>query len=626
MNDIRDASKLFSELDSNAKLSTSYVSYDWYAAGTGTRPGSIEPKGLYIGQLTLVAEYKGRSAEFNPSIDAFDKIKYFAASFGDLVAFDQIPSAIYPKWEFRAEYYKVSSAESAIEEASNGFKLSEASLHRTPAVADRIADLLQGWIVTVKQYMPPSYSPVSPQDGFGEFDNTGALITTAPNGAPVILSPTGRTAWYKDADGVDHPVTPPRTVANAERSTHEPPTTPENTTALQLYDSEPQIRRSSLRLYGPNNGMAMQQYNYGGDNSEAGHQSQDVSIDRIVEGSDVRTTIMMRNIPNHWHWRQLKAKLDATGAHRFNFTYLRIDFRENKNVGYAFVNFEDAFDIVRFVEAFVGKPWDPAHHSGGKVKYAQVSYATIQGLDCLIEKFRNSSIMDELPDYRPMLWQTVEERNKELAIAEKGHNPGHQASMVAPVGVCKRFPEPNNRAKKERSTANAGHIGLFTPRSRANGQDRSHRSQYDRGTPHQLFEDAVHHHQHAVMPQTSYGPYPQPQVMMPPPQQPMAGYTWGAPRPQAVYPPTFGHHMQMQMAPYHPGYMTAPANVFMNGQGRGTFQPSTPTRPYGPGPYMQNANMQHTHMQNARMPPRGGRQLWVPNGNTNNNGTARASV
>ena len=33
-------------------------------------------------------------------------------------------------------------------------------------------------------------------------------------------------------------------------------------------------------------------------------------------------------------------------------------------------------------------------------KVAEISYATIQGKDCLVQKFRNSSVMLEAPHYR----------------------------------------------------------------------------------------------------------------------------------------------------------------------------------------------------------------------------------
>ncbi|KXS99919.1 hypothetical protein AC578_923 [Pseudocercospora eumusae] len=73
----------------------------------------------------------------------------------------------------------------------------------------------------------------------------------------------------------------------------------------------------------------------------------------------------------------------------------------NTNVGYAFVNFIDPEDIIGFVSHSVNKEWHPGYHPR---KIAQVSCATVQGIDCLIEKFRNSAIMAEFSDYRPKLW------------------------------------------------------------------------------------------------------------------------------------------------------------------------------------------------------------------------------
>lgn len=82
---------------------------------------------------------------------------------------------------------------------------------------------------------------------------------------------------------------------------------------------------------------------------------------------------------------------------KYDFMYLRIDFANNCNVGYAFINFEDPFSIIEFVNAKAGRRWG-CYHSD---KIAEVSYATIQGRDCLVQKFRNSSVMLELPSFRP---------------------------------------------------------------------------------------------------------------------------------------------------------------------------------------------------------------------------------
>ncbi|KAF7192088.1 Meiosis protein mei2 [Pseudocercospora fuligena] len=79
---------------------------------------------------------------------------------------------------------------------------------------------------------------------------------------------------------------------------------------------------------------------------------------------------------------------------------MRIDFQFNTDVGYAFVNFIDPMDIIDFVNAFVNKEWQPGYRPR---KIAQVAYATVQGIG-LVEKFRNSAMMQEFSDYRPKLW------------------------------------------------------------------------------------------------------------------------------------------------------------------------------------------------------------------------------
>jgi hypothetical protein len=69
----------------------------------------------------------------------------------------------------------------------------------------------------------------------------------------------------------------------------------------------------------------------------------------------------------------------------YDFCYLRIDFSTELNVGHAFVNFTHPEHITNFLNAKVGKPWSLY----GSTKRCKVSYATIQGIDCLLAKVRN---------------------------------------------------------------------------------------------------------------------------------------------------------------------------------------------------------------------------------------------
>ncbi|THZ16148.1 hypothetical protein D6C91_06489 [Aureobasidium pullulans] len=78
-------------------------------------------------------------------------------------------------------------------------------------------------------------------------------------------------------------------------------------------------------------------------------------------------------------------RLDKSSFGHYDFSYLRIDFSTELNVGYAFVNFTHPEHITNFVNTKVGKPWNLY----GSTKRCEVSYATIQGIDCLLAKVRN---------------------------------------------------------------------------------------------------------------------------------------------------------------------------------------------------------------------------------------------
>ncbi|KAH8598070.1 RNA recognition motif 2-domain-containing protein [Bisporella sp. PMI_857] len=176
------------------------------------------------------------------------------------------------------------------------------------------------------------------------------------------------------------------------------------------------------------------------------HHNQ-VEVIAIRLGHDVRTTVMLRNIPNRLTQAQLKVIVDMSSFGKYDFMYLRIDFSNGCNVGYAFINFLDPLDIIE------------------SDKVAEVSYATIQGRDCLIQKFRNSSVMLEPPHCRPKLFYTL-----------------HDGELAGEEEV---FPASDNASKLKRSCENAEHVGLFAPNgggSHARDEQRRRRGLYDRGT------------------------------------------------------------------------------------------------------------------------------------------------
>ncbi|KJZ75987.1 hypothetical protein HIM_04443 [Hirsutella minnesotensis 3608] len=133
---------------------------------------------------------------------------------------------------------------------------------------------------------------------------------------------------------------------------------------------------------------------------------------------------------------------------------------------------------TQFVDARGNQRWNCFKSD----KVAEISYATIQGKDCLVQKFRNSSVMLEAPHYRPKLYFTSNGPMPEMAGQEEP------------------FPEPDNQSKMKRSCENAEHVGLFTPNAGQHFRDeqRRRRSQYDRGTRLAALEEfdyetAMHH-------------------------------------------------------------------------------------------------------------------------------------
>lgn len=205
--------------------------------------------------------------------------------------------------------------------------------------------------------------------------------------------------------------------------------------------------------------------------NDTANQPQTVVLSKIELGQDVRTTVMLRNLPNMVDTVALKEMLDHTSKGHYDFTYLRVDFSNNCNVGYAFINFVRPEFITHFVKHRVGRPWK----CFGSKKIAEVSYATIQGQDCLVAKFRNSSVMQEFSGFRPKVFYNVD--STDIPV---GKEPGDEAP----------FPEPDNPSKLQRSLDNAQTAGLYPPRAGQQArEERRYRSQWDRGNPRAVAEE-----------------------------------------------------------------------------------------------------------------------------------------
>ncbi|KAF2404154.1 hypothetical protein EJ06DRAFT_189693 [Trichodelitschia bisporula] len=234
-----------------------------------------------------------------------------------------------------------------------------------------------------------------------------------------------------------------------------------------------------------------------GRNSPRAH----VVPERIRQGLDVRTTVMIRNIPNKVDAAMFKDIIDESSWGKYDFSYLRIDFKNQCNVGYAFVNLIKPEYIIGLFDQLVGKRWNVYNSD----KVAEMCYATIQGRDCLIEKFRNSSVMCEWAPHRAKLWYT--EVDGQLCGSEAPF-PGPTNLQKVRTRVLPFSRQMTDSQQLQRSKDNAAEIGLFPPRGAASMQqaDRHRSSLYDRGTPHALLDARRLEAQRPIHPQTFAGP------------------------------------------------------------------------------------------------------------------------
>ncbi|XP_042054367.1 protein terminal ear1-like [Salvia splendens] len=141
-----------------------------------------------------------------------------------------------------------------------------------------------------------------------------------------------------------------------------------------------------------------------------------INEDAIVESDcrDLRTTVMIKNIPNKYSQKLLLNMLDNHCIHcneqmtggddqplsSYDFVYLPIDFINKCNVGYGFVNMTSPEATLRLYKAFHHQSWEVFNSR----KICQVTYARLQGLDALREHFKNSKFPSEAEEYMPVVF------------------------------------------------------------------------------------------------------------------------------------------------------------------------------------------------------------------------------
>jgi len=127
-----------------------------------------------------------------------------------------------------------------------------------------------------------------------------------------------------------------------------------------------------------------------------------INIEAIICGSDQRTTVMIKNIPNKYTQKLLIEAIDKNNKGSYNFFYLPIDFKNKCNVGYAFINFKTATGLLEFYKEFNGKKWNKFNSE----KICSITYGRVQGFKGLVEHFRTSNVMYQMdPRLKPIIFE-----------------------------------------------------------------------------------------------------------------------------------------------------------------------------------------------------------------------------
>jgi hypothetical protein len=137
---------------------------------------------------------------------------------------------------------------------------------------------------------------------------------------------------------------------------------------------------------------------------ESLHDEIAVSSEPCTCAPHLRTTVMLRNLPNNYTRAMLLDLIDSEGyAKKYDFMYLPIDFNSKASLGYAFVNFTSPSVAQQFRARFHGfSNWILPSRKVCIVNWS----GPHQGLEAHVERYRNSPVMHEaVPDiYKPVLF------------------------------------------------------------------------------------------------------------------------------------------------------------------------------------------------------------------------------
>jgi hypothetical protein len=128
-----------------------------------------------------------------------------------------------------------------------------------------------------------------------------------------------------------------------------------------------------------------------------------INLENILRGRDKRTTLMIRHIPNKYNLYSFLEDINMDFKGTYDVFYLPIDYKNNCNLGFAFINFVDPMHIIGFYDAFRGKRWRRFKSD----KICELAYAKFQGKEELKTHFLNGSVIKlDSEDKKPVILPT----------------------------------------------------------------------------------------------------------------------------------------------------------------------------------------------------------------------------
>ena len=120
-------------------------------------------------------------------------------------------------------------------------------------------------------------------------------------------------------------------------------------------------------------------------NSNLSMNSFEISLEKIKNSEDKRTSIILKNIPNTLNKENLNKLLHGVG--NINYLYLPFDKITKKNFGFAFVNMVNYKSIIKLYNKITCLNFD------NNKKSIEVYYSKIQGKEGLSKMFRKNKFI-----------------------------------------------------------------------------------------------------------------------------------------------------------------------------------------------------------------------------------------